>query len=104
VHHAVLGQRVQLFPQGPVRTGHLVVDGGQFGQGGRHVIGVRLHLMDRTQPVERPQYPQVGDVIIAPGEVEQPEPVADGERVKIQRVPLASVGALGCLVWHRLVS
>ena len=31
VYHAVLGQRVQLFPQSAVRPGHLVVDGGQFG-------------------------------------------------------------------------
>lgn len=42
-------------------------------------------------------------MVIAPGEVEQPEPIADGERVKIQRVPLASVRAIPCLVCHRLV-
>ena len=104
MHHAVLGQRVQLFPQGPVRPRYLVVNGAEFGQGSRHVIGVRLHLMDRAQPVERPQHPQVGDMVIAPGEVEQPEAITYGERVKIQRVPLASVHALGYLVCHRLVS
>jgi hypothetical protein len=67
-------------------------------------MGVRLHSMDSAQPVEHPQHPQVRDVVIAPGEVEQPAPIADGERVKIQRVPLASVRAIGCLVCHRLVS
>ena len=43
-------------------------------------------------------------MVIAPGEVEQPEPIADGERVKIQRVPLAAVRAIPGLVCHRLVS
>src|SRR5580658_3961555 len=40
-------------------------------------------------------------MVITPGEIEQPEPVADGERVKIQRVPLAAVRAVSCLVCHR---
>ena len=104
VHHAVLGQRVQLFPQAAIQPGHLVVNGAQLGEGSRHVIGVRLDLMHAAQPVQGPQHPQVGHVVIAPGEVEQPEPIADRERVKIQRVPLAAVSAIPGLFCHRLVS
>src|SRR5579859_3672801 len=40
-------------------------------------------------------------MIITAGEVEQSEPVADGECVKIQRVPPAWVRAVSCLVCHR---
>ncbi len=52
----------------------------------RDVFRVRLHLVHRAQPVKRAQHPQVGEVVVAPGEVEQPEPVADRERVEVQRV------------------
>jgi hypothetical protein len=100
VCHAVLGQRVQLLPQTAVQPGHLVVGGGQFGQGGGHVIGVCLELVHPAEPVKGTQHPQVGDVVVTPGEIEQPEPVADGECVKIQRVPLAAVRAISCLVCH----
>jgi hypothetical protein len=58
--------------------------------------------MHPAEPVERTERPQVGDVIVAPGEVEQPEPVADGERVEVQRVPLAWVRIVPGLVCHRL--
>jgi prevent-host-death family protein len=42
-------------------------------------------------------------MVVAPGEVEQPEPVANGERVEVQRAPLASLRAILGLVCHRLV-
>jgi hypothetical protein len=43
-------------------------------------------------------------MVITPSKVEQPEPVADSERIKIQRVSLASVRAIFGPVCHRLVS
>jgi hypothetical protein len=59
---------------------------------------VRLHLVHRAEPVKRAQHPQVGEVVIAPGEVEQPEPIADRERVEVQRVAFGVAPVLPLLV------
>ncbi|MBV9380534.1 MAG: hypothetical protein JO242_07675 [Streptosporangiaceae bacterium] len=100
--HAVFGQRVQLLPYAAVEPGHLAVRGGQLAEGRGHVIAVRLDLVDRAEPVQRPQHPQVGDVVVAAGEIEQPEPVADRERVEVQRVPPAPVRTVRGSLRHRL--
>ena len=77
---------------------HVVVDGRELGQGCRDVGRVRLDLMHRAEPVKRAQHPQVGEVVIAPGEVEQPESVADRERVEAQRVASGVAPVLPLLI------
>jgi hypothetical protein len=84
VHHPVFGQRVQLLPEAAIQPRRLIVGGCQLGEGRRHLVAVCLGLVHRAEPVQRSQHPQVGDVVITPGEVEQPESVADSERVKVQ--------------------
>jgi hypothetical protein len=76
----------------------VLVDCRQLGQGDRHVLRVRLHLVHRAEPVKGAEHPQVSEVIVAPGEVEQPEPIADRERVEVQRVASGVAPVLVLLV------
>ena len=62
--------------------------GGQFGQHLSHVVGVGLGHMGGAEPVQGAQDPQVGEIVLPPGEAEQAEPVADRERVEVERVSL----------------
>ena len=100
VQDLIVGQRVQPLAQShQVVVGRdVLVDGRELGQGDRDVGRVRLHLVHRAEPVKRAQHPQVGEVVIAPGEVEQPEPVADRERVEVQRVASGVAPVLPLLV------
>jgi hypothetical protein len=50
----------------------------------RYIVGVHLHLVHRPQRVHRPQHPQIRRHIIALGEVEQPQPVAKCQCIKIK--------------------
>ena len=96
----VVRERVKALaePHQVVVGGDVLVHGRQLGQGDRHVLRVRLHLVHRAEPVKRAEHPQVGEVIVAPGEVEQPEPVADRERVEVQRVASGVAPVLVLLV------
>ena len=58
---------------------------GKLGECPGDVLGMGLDVVHGAQALERAQHPQVGEVIIAAGEVEQPEPVADRERVEVER-------------------
>ena len=85
VQHAVRGEFVEPVAQplgGDLRG--LGVVRGEFAQGGLDLVRADLHLVDLAQAVHRAQDPQVGDVVVAAGEVEQPEAVTDRERVQIQ--------------------
>ena len=71
---------------------------GQLRKSNCNLVAVRLYLMHSTEPVQRPQHPQIRHVVITPGEVEQTKPVADGQRVEVQRVASGVAPVLPLLV------
>ena len=62
--------------------------GGEFGQLLRNIVGMGLRHVGGTEPVQGAQDPQVGEIVLTPGEAEQAEPVADRERVEVERISL----------------
>ena len=89
VHHTVGGEFVQAAAQALGRDHRrLRVHCGQLPQGRLDLVGADLDPVDLAEAVHGAQDPQVGDVVVAPGEIEQPEAVADRERVQIQRPAL----------------
>lgn len=88
VQHPVVGEVVQPAPPADHVARHAVMRGGEFGQHLRDVVGMRLGHVGTAQPVHGPQDPQVRDIVVAPGEAERAEPVADRQRVEVERVSL----------------
>ena len=62
--------------------------GGEFGQFLRDIVGVGLRHMGSTEPVQGAEDPEIGEIVLPPGEAEQAEPVADRQRVEVERISL----------------
>ncbi len=73
---SVVGKVVQPVPEVAHVLGNAVVCGGQLSQHLGHVIGVGLGHVHPTEPVHGAQDPQIRDIVVAAGEIEQAEPVA----------------------------
>ena len=63
----------------------VLVQSGQLRQGLGDVFRMRLHVVHGTEALKRAQHPQVREVVVAAGPVEQPKAVADRERVEVKR-------------------
>jgi hypothetical protein len=87
VEYLVIGEGVEPSAQGGEVTelGDVLVQPGEFGQRLGDVFGMRLDVVDGTEALKGAQHPQVSQVVVATGEVEQPKAVADRERVEVQR-------------------
>ena len=75
-------------PQAGQVAGNAVVVGGQFGQHFRDIVGVGLRHVGGAKPVQGAQDPEVGEIVLPPGKAEQAEPVADRQRVEVERISL----------------
>jgi len=84
--NALGGTILRLTPGGRTRLNPLTRIGRrELREGLGDVFGVGLDMMDGAEPLKRAQHPQVGEVVVPPGEIEQAKAVADRERVEVQR-------------------
>ena len=88
VQQPVVGEVVEPVPQAGQVAGDAVVVRGQFGQHLSHIVGMGLRHVGGAQPIQGAQHPEVGEIVLPPGEAEQAEPIADCERVEVERISL----------------